>query len=488
MKHAYQDSVALVQLDGKSRQPLHRQVYASMRQAMLDGRLKAGDKIASSRRLATILGISRIPIVVAYDQLFAEGYIETKRGSGTYVAASIPDVSFGAVRNGQPSDKAKPSTAATSEAHNWRPSDLLKPFRVSLPALQEFPHEHWSRLVSKHARRQSIHAMAYGDPMGHKPLRQEIAQYLTAVRGLRCDWNQVLIVTGSQQALQLCASVLLKPGDSVWMEDPGYPGARDALLRAHAKITPVPVDEEGLQVSIGKTKCPSAALCYVTPSHQYPLGMTLSASRRMELLEWAHTKRRWVIEDDYDSEFRYTGQPIASLQSLAPDRVIYIGTFSKVMFPALRVGYVVLPTSLVESFRAARDASDIFSATLYQSVLAEFIRDGRFSSHLRRMRAIYMTRRADLIELLKPFESYGCRILSAPAGLHLVLDLPPGWRDSAIVELAAKEGVIAAPVSECCLKSKKNGLILGYGGTTKEQMRPAAATLLDMCRSHSDPQ
>ena len=252
--------------------------------------------------------------------------------------------------------------------------DNLGAFRVSLPALEYFPSELWAKLVNRHMRKQTRQQMAYANAMGYMPLREAIAEYLGAVRGVRCDADQVLVTTGSQQALQLAAQVLLEPGDRAWIEEPGYHGARNALLMAGAKPSPYPVNEEGLDVNEGIRRDPDARAVYITPSHQYPLGFTMNATQRMLLLNWASQAGAWILEDDYDSEYRFGERPIASLQSLdTADRVIYIGTFNKVMFPALRLGYAFVPKDLLPAFFAARDATDVFSSTLYQSVMTEFI-------------------------------------------------------------------------------------------------------------------
>jgi GntR family transcriptional regulator/MocR family aminotransferase len=267
--------------------------------------------------------------------------------------------------------------------------------------------------------------MAYGDPMGHMPFREAIAEYLGAARAVRCDASQIMVVSGSQHGLQVTARALLDDGDAVWMEEPGYPGAHRALAMAGVKLVAVPTDQEGLDVDGGIRRAGRARAAYITPSHQYPMGMTMSAARRMKLLNWAQKARAWIIEDDYDSEYRFGGHPLASVQGLGRgDRVIYVGTFSKVLFPALRVGYLVIPKELVPGFRVARDSIDLFPSTLFQRALTDFIRQGHFARHIRRMRILYMERRRMLIEALN--ENLGDRIeiVSADAGMHLVCLLP----------------------------------------------------------------
>ena len=259
------------------------------------------------------------------------------------------------------------------------------------------------------------------------PLREAIAEYLGAVRAVRCKPSQILVTTGSQQGLQLSAQVLLDANERVWIEEPGYPGARQALIMAGAKLVPVPVDHEGLNVAEGIRRARSAHAVYITPSHQYPLGVTMTATRRMLLLNWAARSGAWIIEDDYDSEYRLGGRPIPSLQGLdTGERVIYVGTFSKVMFPALRLGYVVVPEDLVDAFSAAREATDQFSSTLYQAVMTDFIREGHFARHIRRMRMLYLERRTALVEAIQNQMGDKLEVIGAEAGMHLVALLPPG--------------------------------------------------------------
>jgi len=314
--------------------------------------------------------------------------------------------------------------------------------------------------------------MAYGDAMGYLPFREAIAEYLGAVRGVRCEASQILVTTGSQQALQISAQVLLDPKDRVWMEEPGYPGARQAFMTVGAHLIPVRVDHDGMNVEEIIRRGRDARAVYVTPSHQYPMGMTMGATRRMLLLNSATRSGVWVIEDDYDSEYRFGSRPIASLQGLDTDeRVIYVGTFSKVMFPALRLGYVVVPKELLAAFSAARDAADIFSSTLYQAVLTDFIREGHFARHIRRMRMLYMDRRKALVEAIQCQMGDMLEIIGAEAGMHLVALLPAGTDDVAVSRKAAQKGISAMPLSTCYLKQPaRSGLILGYGGANAHQI------------------
>jgi GntR family transcriptional regulator/MocR family aminotransferase len=328
--------------------------------------------------------------------------------------------------------------------------------------------------------------MAYGDAMGYLPFREAIAEYLGAVRGVRCEASQILVTTGSQQALQISAQVLLDPKDRVWMEEPGYPGARQAFMTAGAHLIPVRVDHDGMNVEDIIHRGRDARAVYVTPSHQYPMGMTMGATRRMLLLNWAARSGAWIIEDDYDSEYRFGSRPIASLQGLDRDgRVIYVGTFSKVMFPALRLGYVVVPKDLVPAFSVARDAADIFSSTLYQAVLTDFIREGHFARHIRRMRMLYMDRRRSLVKAIHIQMGDTLAVIGTEAGMHLVALLPRGTDDVAVSRKAAQRGISAMPLSTCYLQPpSRGGLILGYGGTNAHQIHDGTRKLRMSVHGH----
>jgi GntR family transcriptional regulator / MocR family aminotransferase len=481
-----------IALDSSRKIPLYLQLYEWFRRAIVSGQLRPGQRVPSTRNLAAELKISRIPVSSSYEQLQAEGYLETFIGAGTCVASAIPeyalkptpgkigDASRPHSKNKVPRRVSRRVALMRLPTQTW--SNKLVAFRVSLPALEHFPTGVWSKLVNRHSRRPTRQLMAYGDAAGYMQLREAIAEYLGAVRAVRCEPSQILVTTGSQQGLQLSAQILLNAKDRVWIEEPGYPGARHALLMAGAQIVPVPVDREGLDVAEGIRRSRSARAIYITPSHQYPLGVTMTAARRMQLLNWSARSGAWIIEDDYDSEYRLEGRPIPSLQGLDTGaRVIYVGTFSKVMFPALRLGYVVVPKDLMDAFSTARDATDQFSSTLYQAVMTDFIREGHFARHIRRMRVLYKARRTALVEAIQAELRDKLEVIGAEAGMHLVALLPPSVNDVTISKKAAEMGISAMPLSSCYLKSKgRPGLVLGYGGTDAQQIRDGMRKLA-MC-------
>jgi GntR family transcriptional regulator / MocR family aminotransferase len=472
-------------LNPRRPEPLYAQLYAWFQRAIASGQLSPGQRLPSTRGLAAELGVSRIPVLQAFDQLKAEGYLQATVGSGTRVSSSIPpETVTGSARRVLPSRRKGPRRIAVPAAVTHTPSrhpwlGITGAFRLHVPALDHFPVQIWSRLVARHVRQHTREVMAYGNSMGYRPFCAAVAQYLRTVRGVRCEAQQIMVVSGSQQALFLCSRVLANPGDPVWVEEPGYPGSHQAFDAAGLRMTPVPVDTQGLDVEQGIRRCPLARAVYVTPSHQFPLGATMSAARRMQLLRWASRAGAWIIEDDFDSEYRQGIRPIAALQGLDSDsRVVYIGTLSKAMFPALRVGYMVLPPDLVDAFSAARDAIDIFPPTLYQSVLADFIDAGHFARHIRRMQILYEERCNALVDALDSHLGSLVDVANGKAGMHLVALLPRGLNDTAVSARAAELGVAAMPMSRCCLKpAARGGLVLGYGSVDRAQIQEGVRKL-----------
>jgi GntR family transcriptional regulator / MocR family aminotransferase len=466
--------------------PLHRQVYDGFRAAILRSDLRPGQRLPSSRHLASELGISRIPVLNGYAQLLAEGYFESRSGSGTFVSRSLPD-QLGRCEPPQTRPAridARPRPVARRCA--LLPSQDRAPwfdgwgaFGVHQPDFEHFPFRVWSSLVARHSRSPRINALRPMSPLGSERLRKAVCDYLRTARALRCEPEQVMIVAGSQQALDISARVLFDPGNAIWVEQPGYRLGRTVFLSAGCRIVGVPVDGEGLDVAAGIRKCRKARAAYVTPSHQYPLGATMSASRRLQLLNWAQTSGAWIIEDDYDSEYRYESMPVASLQGLDNSgRVIYIGTFSKVLFPSLRLGFIVIPSDLVDRFAAVRYAMDIFPPYLTQEVVADFMCEGHFARHIRRMRCLYGERRTALVESIRRELGSMVEVHGAEAGMHLAVTLPEGFSDREIAAIAARQGLWLWPLSPTYVgEPLRQGFILGFGSTASTRIPGAVRRL-----------
>lgn len=476
----------LVAVDRRSDKPLHKQVYEAFCAAIAGRNLRAGQRVPSSRALALELKVSRIPVLSAYSQLLAEGYFETRSGSGTFVSRSLPDQGTSLERRDRVWSGVRSGRRSVSKQ-----SALLPPFKpspwlnhrgafiVGQVAFEHFPFRAWSSLLNRHVRNMGINSLHYGNVMGSESFRDTIAGYLRTTRAVNCDASQIMIVSGSQQALEVCARALLDPGDKVWIEDPGYMLARNVFVMAGCRLVPIPVDAEGLNVSAGIDISRKARAAFVTPSHQFPIGVTMSASRRLQLLDWAHYSGAWIIEDDYDSEYRYERMPIASLQGLDRNsRVIYVGTFSKTLFPSLRLGYIVVPPDLVNRFLSVRQTMDVCPPHLYQAVVNDFIEEGHFARHIRRMRQLYSDRRNALVDSIRTELGLGVEVLGAEAGTHLVAMLPKRLHDRSVSDRAALHHLWLWPLSPCYLeKASHQGLILGFGSTTPKQI-PSAVRLL----------
>jgi GntR family transcriptional regulator/MocR family aminotransferase len=486
MKKVPTTLLPVIAVDRKAANPLHKQIYDSYRNMILSGNLGAGQQVPSSRALASDLKISRIPVVTAYAQLLAEGYFEARTGAGTFVCSSLPD-QFALVDRHTERPSAIPSSARlfsrrASLLPRYEPLPWFRglgAFSISQPAFDHFPFQVWARIVTRHCRGPHISALQYGSPLGFEPLREAVCAYLRVARAVRCDPRQVMIVNGSQQALELTTRVLLDEGSAAWIEEPGYWLVRNVLAAAGCRQIPVPVDTEGLQVSAGIKLCRNAKAAFVAPSHQYPLGATMSASRRLQLLDWADRVGAWIVEDDYDSEYRYGSMPIASLQGLDRNsRVIYIGTFSKTLFPSLRLGYVVIPPDLLGSFVTLRHAMDIAPAHFLQAVLTDFMREGHYARHIRRTRQLYAERRATLVSsLVKEFGS-SVEIVGAEAGMYVAVLLPKGFRDQELATQAARESLWLFPLSPAYIgDSRRDGFVLGFGSTSTEEIRKAVPHL-----------
>jgi GntR family transcriptional regulator / MocR family aminotransferase len=477
-KESFQD-LSLMPPEGSKE--LWRWLYRELRGAILDGRLKPGSRMPSTRNLAEQYDISRGTVVVAFDHLRSEGYLETQVGAGTFVVSNLPDDSMSAKRSRERNpggvSRAKLSKRGRLASENVPPVPAFhsvgKAFRSYEPALDLFPVDLWSRVAGRVLRHAPRTLYGNGDVKGYLPLRRAIAEYVGSVRGVRCDPDQVIITTGTQPALDLIARMVLDHGDAVWMEDPGYPGIFFALRSAGAKIVPVPVDGEGLDVEWARRRAPDAKLAYVTPANQFPLGVTMSLARRRALLDWAEARAAWVVEDDFDSEYRYSGRPLAALQSL--DRagsVIYVSTFTKILFNALRLGFMVLPPRLVEPFAAARNCIDRHPPTLDQAILAEFILEGHFGHHIRRMRQVYADRMAVLAEAAEQRLGGLIEVVSTVTGMRTVGWLQTGEDDQSAQSRASAQGLEVSALSMFTIRHPvRSGLMLGFAGSSPDELR-----------------
>jgi GntR family transcriptional regulator / MocR family aminotransferase len=453
--------------------PLHRQLYEALRRAMLDGKLGAGERLPSSRDLAQDLNLSRNTVVAAINQLSVEGYLASRVGSGTYVNDHVPRASGlrtprGALAQAPHHQAALLSQRGEALAHRFSATGLeVQPFTPGIADFSAFPLALWQRLQNKHWRMTYPDMLDYNTSGGYAPLRRAIADYLRVFRSVQLEADQVIVTTGTQQSLELCARLLADHGDTVWVEDPAYWGAMKAFIANGQHVHPVPTDDEGIRPTEADDAQPPK-LIYVTPSHQYPTGAVMSLTRRHQLLATARAHGAWVLEDDYDSEYRFSGPPLSSLEGLDLDgRVLYMGTFSKVLYPGLKLGYLVVPKGLVEPFRQAHYDLHRPGHMPTQAALAEFIEMGHFASSLRRARQTYAERRQCLLEALRPVLGEGPdapRISGAEQGLHLCLRLPAQIDDRAIAHRLAQQGLIVRPLSAYCLsRQDMRGLVVGYG-------------------------
>ena len=469
-------------IDRGAPEPLFRQIYAEVRGAIAARALRPGTRLPSTRALAARLGVSRASAVAAYEQLAAEGWIEGRTGSGAFVSVDLPAPFPAPAGDGRAG--AAPSFAPDAE-------DLFAPlkpaadagdapFTMGLALMDARSQDVWRRLTHRSVRRMSPVHFGYTDPRGLPELRQALADYLRGARGLRCEAAQLLVTSGTQHALDLATRMLLRPGDEVWVEDPSYPMTVKALAASGLNPIPVPVDEQGLIVAEGIRRAPGARAAVVTPSHQYPTGAVLSMPRRIELLAWARQAGAWIFEDDYDSELRFRGRPLAALQGLdEAERVIYVGTLNKSLFPGLRIGYAAAPWSVLEHFVDTRHLADRQPPTLTQTVVADFIAEGHLAAHFRRLRQLYRRAQEAMLEELAPaVEAAGGRIPLPDQGNHLVAWLPRGFDDVALERAARAEGVVCRALSRLYLEAPpRPGLMLGFTGFRPEQLRAPARTL-----------
>ena len=504
----------LARLDPTRDVALHRQLYDSLRDAIVRGRLGPGTRMPGARTLAEELGVARNTAASALAQLQAEGYVETRERSGTFVCSILPDATLALSRlTPAPSVDAAPAgppaagvpasgasatasaptlsrrgmeAAAYATSPGGREPSRPRTFRVGVPALDAFPWTLWMRLTSRRLRTSAAALADYGRAAGYGPLRTAIAAHVGAARGVACTPEQVVVTNGAQQALELAARLLLDPGDAVWVEEPGYLGARAAFAGAGTRLVPVPLDGEGVDVAAGMRRAPGARVAYVTPSHQYPTGVTMSAARRLALLRWARDAGAWIVEDDYDSEYRYASRPLASLQGLATDvgdggRVLYVGTFSKTLFPGLRLGYLIVPAALVDAFARARGVSGRHGSGIEQAVLTDFLDGGHHARHVRRMRVLYEERRDVLLRALAEHADGVLEPTASDAGMHLVAYLPahrPADDDRRWVARAQAAGVELRALTSYALEPlARGGLLLGFAAYRPSEIRAGCRRL-----------
>ena len=470
---------------------LYRWLYGELRAAILDGRLRPGARLPATRDLASAYHLSRATIVTAFDQLKSEGYVEGRTGSGTYVSQVLPEHLLD-VRRPRPEKKLPhrrikvSSYARRLQPFQAAPARPIRAFRAHQPALDQFPTDLWAQVAARRLRRVSTGLLAGGEALGYRPLRQAVAAYLNTSRGVKCTAEQVLILSGAQEALDRTARILLNPGEPVWMEEPGYPGAGVVFRAVGARIRRVPVDAEGLDLDSGQKKWSAPRLVYVTPGHQFPLGVTMSLRRRLALLDWARRAGTLIFEDDYDSEYRYSGRPIPAMQGL--DRsgmVIFAGSFSAVLFPALRLGYLVVPEEMVDLFAAAESVTTHHPPLLEQAVLCDFITEGHFARHIRRMRELYAERLAVLLECAKEKLTGSLEISSVEAGLQTVGRLKVAMRAERIAQLAEERSVEVVPLSKYVSgRSRLNGLILGFAAVDPRELRRGVDELARILGKH----
>jgi len=471
-------------LDSSDPSPLYRQLYSELRTSILSGQVSAESLLPSSRTLSRELGVSRNTVLNAYDQLLAEGYLKTSEGSATMVArlssaAKRPVGSPGASEILPISKRGLEIRRSLTESMTF-PEELA--FAPGVPAFDEFPVKKWARLLIVQAQRMRPE-MADNDshPGGYGPLREELASYLRSSRMVACDPDQVFVVGSARAGLDLICRLIADPGEQCLMEEPGYITAKDVMQAAGLKIVPIPVDAQGLRISLAAQKAPEAKLAFVTPTHQWPTGVALSASRRQQALEWAERRNGWIIEDDYDSEFRFDSPPLAALQGLdGGQRVLFIGTFSKVLFPSLRTAYIVVPKSLIPLVRHAVFCSGQEPPLHIQATLAEFIREGYFFSHIRRMRRVYKRRRTIFVEALKRYLGDRMPIEPPPGGMQLALPLPEGISAGCVSRHAVAVGLHVRAINMYALTdTAPNALHLGFAAVPDHQIDPATKALAE---------
>jgi GntR family transcriptional regulator/MocR family aminotransferase len=457
-------------------QPLTDWLYGELRSAILEGRLPPSTRLPATRDFAALHGVSRGTMVQVFERLLSEGYLSSRVGAGTWVSDRVMARARSIPEPGTIPEYIQRTTAAYRRPKAFAGLNApgpARPFRIGEVELKEFPSKLWAGLAARRARRTGSWPLSEFDPRGYRPLREAIAHHLGSARGIACEADQIVVVSGVQQALDLLARLLLKPGAKVWMEDPGYFGAHIAFESARAKIVPVPVDAEGMVVARGIQLAPAAVGAYCTPAHQFPLGAPMSLGRRMELLKWASRAGSFVIEDDYDSEFRFAGRPIPALMSLdAGSSVILVGSFSKMLFPSLRIGYIVAPPALSGVLAAFRVRTEFRTVHFEQAVLCDFMERGHLARHMRRMREIYSSRYEVLLEGARKYLGGALEPQAVHCGLYTAAYLRNGMTSEEAEPAASAAGVETLSLNRFCLAAKDpKGLLLGFGGFSEAGIR-----------------
>jgi GntR family transcriptional regulator/MocR family aminotransferase len=479
-----------IRIDRTSTRAISSQLTAALRGLIVSGGLKSGQRLPATRTLARELGVARSTVVEAFEQLASEGLVDARVGAGSYVSRALDAERLtvqampAPIRPPARQERlARLMTAAAAQFADRLPHEP-RAFTTAMPALDAFPMAQWSRLAARHWRSPRSAGLGYNDPLGHLPLRRAIAQHLRAYRGIACDGSRIFVFAGAQQAFQLVAGILIDPGDKVWFEEPGAIGARNSFIVHGADVVPVPVDDAGMDIGTALEVAPDFRVAFVTPSHQQPLGVMMSVERRLMLLQAAESAGAWIVEDDWDGELCFAERPPPTLKAFdAADRVIYVGTFSKSLFPSLRLGFALAPAALVHSFELALRAFSPGAPTGLQAIVADFMEGGHFAAHVRRMRRLYAERHNALLQAASAELSEWLQVKPTTIGLHTVGLLRGGLRAAGISKAAETRGITVAPIDRFCIgPCPLEGLVMGFGGVDTAKIRAGVSTLAEVLR------